>query len=133
MKRLYVASLFVVAALTLIAGCPGCVDLRTAPENPSALAAAGQTLDESVTALAQCVTTLKTEHPELAGAIDAATSKPLESVQSAAEAYHEAATAGAPSQSTNTLWGSVKSAMGKVIDAALPVVGHAALAALGLV
>jgi len=130
MKRLRTASLFAVAALALTAGCAG---LTGQPANPSDLATAGKTLDESVTALAQCVTTLKTEHPELAGAIDAATSKPLEGVQSAAEAYHEAATAGVPAQSTNTLWGSVKSAMGKVIDAALPVVGHAALAALGLV
>ena len=128
MRHLIIAS-FIISCAALA----GCADIRTSPQDSTTLTAAGQTLDQSVTALTQCVTQLKSEHPELGAAIDQATAKPLETVQSAAEAYHEAVTAGQPTQSTNTLWGGVKSAMGAVIDAALPIVGHAALKSLGLI
>jgi len=110
-----------------------CAATPAAPPSPAVLATAAQTLDESVTALTQNIAALKAENPAQAPAIEAATAGPLQDVRDAAASYQAATQTGQSAKTTDTLWDIAKHAMGQVIDAAIPVVGHAALCALGLV
>jgi uncharacterized Ntn-hydrolase superfamily protein len=103
-----------------------------APVATSATASAGQVLDLSVTALNESVAKLSAEYPDKAQALQAKVAPALALVQDADSDYQAALSAGQSSNSTDALWGVAKTAMGQVIDAAMPIVGEAALKALGL-
>jgi len=133
MKRLPVLLLLLAlmalgaAACTMPAGTSG----EAVPDS-SKLSIAGHVLDLSVMALESGVGQLKASHPDKAQALDEKTAPALAGVKLALAAYHAAVAAGDTTQSTDARWAAVKSAMGGVIDAAMPIVGRAAMAALGL-
>ncbi|WP_027190063.1 hypothetical protein [Fundidesulfovibrio putealis] len=132
MKRLPVL-LLLLALLALGAACtvPAGPSGEAVPDS-SKLSIAGHVLDLSVMALESGVGQLKASHPDKAQALDEKTAPALAGAKIALAAYHAAVAAGDSTQSTDARWAAVKSALGEVIDAAMPIVGGAAMAALGL-